>query len=221
LILRNQTVERETGKLTKASDDTAEQKKDLEMEITRLESENLEERTQQKKEEDRKKEEAATVVKAGRNRKRAEKEAEEETKRVAKAERDRKGAEKVAGEEAQRAAKAAVRDAKWSAEDDETIVKIIADDVPCSKIASILGNGRSEYDIRNRWNRYLKESFGTIKPQGKTGQRSRITWAADIDEAIVSMKEGGSTFEKIASKLGNGLKKSDIKNRWNRHLKTT
>jgi hypothetical protein len=111
------------------------------MEITRLESENLEERTQLKKEENRKKEEAATVVKAGHNHKRAEKEAEEETKRVAKAERDRKRAEKVAGEEAQRAAKAAVRDAKWSAEDDETIVKMIVDDVPCSKIASILGNG--------------------------------------------------------------------------------
>jgi hypothetical protein len=45
--------------LTKASDDTTEQKIVLEMEITRLESETLEERTQQKmEEEERKKEEA-------------------------------------------------------------------------------------------------------------------------------------------------------------------
>jgi hypothetical protein len=52
--------------LTEASDDTAEQKRDLEMEITRLESETLEEHTQQKKEEDRKKEEAATKLNARR-----------------------------------------------------------------------------------------------------------------------------------------------------------
>ena len=44
--------------LTKSSDDTAEQEKDLEMEITRLESETLEERNQRKEGEDRKKEEA-------------------------------------------------------------------------------------------------------------------------------------------------------------------
>ncbi len=68
-------LKRKLEMLTEASDDTAEQKKDLEMEITRLESENLEERTQRKKEEDRKKEEAATVVKADRDRKREEKEA--------------------------------------------------------------------------------------------------------------------------------------------------
>jgi hypothetical protein len=45
--------------LTEASDDTTEQKIVLEMEITRLESETLEERTQRKmEEEERKKEEA-------------------------------------------------------------------------------------------------------------------------------------------------------------------
>jgi hypothetical protein len=44
--------------LTEASDDTAEQKIELEMEITRLESETIEECTQRKEEEDRKKEEA-------------------------------------------------------------------------------------------------------------------------------------------------------------------
>jgi hypothetical protein len=193
--------------LTEAPDDTAEQKKDLEKEITRLESETLEERTQRKKEEDRKKEEAATVTKAERDRKRAEKEAEKEAQRVAEA-------------AAKAATMAAVRDAKWSAEDDATIVKMIADDVPCSKIASELGNGRSQNDIRNRWHRYLKELSGIIKPPGKKGPRSRITWTADIDETIVSMKEGGSNFAKIASELGNGLKRNDTQNRWNCHLKT-
>ena len=42
--------------LTKASDDTTEQKIKLEMKITRLESETLEERNQRKEEEDKKKE---------------------------------------------------------------------------------------------------------------------------------------------------------------------
>ena len=140
-------------------------------------------------------------------------------KRVAKAERDRKRAEKEAEEEAQRVANPP-GSITWTAEDDATIVKMIADDVPCSKIASELGNGLSEDDIRNRWHRELKESSGIIKPPGKSGPRSSITWTADIDATIVSMKEGGSSFANIASKLGNGLKKNDIQNRWNRHLKT-
>jgi hypothetical protein len=44
--------------LTESSDDTTEQKKKIEMEITRLESETLEERNQRKEEDDRKKEDA-------------------------------------------------------------------------------------------------------------------------------------------------------------------
>jgi len=55
--------------LTEASDDTAEQKIELEMEITRLESETLEECTQQKEEEDRKKEEARQQKEEARQRK--------------------------------------------------------------------------------------------------------------------------------------------------------
>ena len=184
--------------LTEASDDTAEQKKDLEKEITRLESETLEECTQQKKEEDRKKEEAGTVTKAERDRKRAEKEAEEE---------------------AQRAAKTAERDAKWTADVDAAIVSMIADGVSCSKIASKLGNGLSEDDIRNRWTRYLKESSGIIKPPVQVGRHSSITWTADVDAAIVRMRTYGVSYSKIASKLGDGLTKMDIYNRWTRHLK--
>jgi DNA repair exonuclease SbcCD ATPase subunit len=115
-------LKRKLEMLTEASDDTAEQEKVLVMEITRLESETLEERNQRKEEDDRKKEEAATVAKAERDRKRAEKEAEEEAQRVSKkeearqrkeeeeaaktAERDRKQAEK---EEAKRVAKEAKR----------------------------------------------------------------------------------------------------------------
>jgi hypothetical protein len=36
---------------------------------------------------------------------------------------------------------------------------------------------------------------------------------------IVSMIESGSSLAKIAPELGNGLKRNDIKNRWNHHLK--
>ena len=92
--------------------------------------------------------------------KRVKKEVEEEAQRAAKAaeraaERDRKRVEKEAEEEAQRAAKPSVKTGPhssitWTADVDATIVKMIADDVPCLKIASKLGNGLSENDIRNR-----------------------------------------------------------------------
>ena len=96
---------------------------------------------------------------------------------------------------------------------------MIADDVPCSKIASELGNGLSENDIRNRWHRELKVLSGIIKPPGKTGPRSSITWTVDVDATIGKMRTDGISFAKIASKLGNGLKDIDIRNRWNSHLK--
>jgi hypothetical protein len=51
-------LKRKLEVLTKESDDTTEQKQDLEMEINKLESETLEERNQRKEEDDRKKEEA-------------------------------------------------------------------------------------------------------------------------------------------------------------------
>ena len=86
-----------------ASDDAAEQKIELEMEITRLESENLEERTQRKKEEEKRNKEEAWQqeeekdrMKDERERKRAKMELEEEAQRVAKTARDRKRAEKEA-----------------------------------------------------------------------------------------------------------------------------
>ncbi len=175
----------------------------------------------------------STEGKAAQKRKRkdgmtAVKKAEDEAQRVAKiaakiAERDRKRAEKEAEEEAQRvakiAAKAAERDAKWTAEVDASIESMINGGVSFSKIASKLDNGLSTSDIKNRWYVHLKESSGITKPPVKAGHRSNITWTADVDASIVRMRTDDISFAKIASKLGNGLKKNDIKNRWNRHLK--
>jgi hypothetical protein len=87
------------------------------------------------------------------------------------------------------------------------------------KIASKLGNGLTKMDIYHRWTGYLKELSGIIKPAVQTGPQSSITWTADVDSTIVRMRTDGDSFAKIASELGNGLKDSDIKNRWTRHLK--
>jgi len=168
--------------------------------------------------------EAQRVTKAAeRDRKRAEKEAEDEAQHVAKVvERDRKRAEKEA-EEAQRvtkaAAKAAKGDAKWTVEVDASIESMINDSVSFSKIASKLDNGLSTRDIKHRWYRELKKSSGITKPPVQTGFPSSITWTEDVDASIVRMRADDISFANIASKLGNGLKKIDIKNRWNRHLK--
>jgi DNA segregation ATPase FtsK/SpoIIIE-like protein len=67
--------------LTKASDDTTEQKIKLEMEITRLESETLEERTQRKEEEDDRKKEEARQQKKEKEEARKRKEEEEDRKK--------------------------------------------------------------------------------------------------------------------------------------------
>jgi hypothetical protein len=154
--------------------------------------------------------------------KHAEKEAEE-NQRVAKAaERDHKRAEKEA-EEAQRVAKAAAKasecDAKWTTEVNASIESMLDDGVSFAKIASKLGNGLSKDDIKNRWNRHLKESSSITKPPVQPGFPSRITWSEDADASIMRMRADGVSFAKIASELGNGLKTNDIKNRWYYHLK--
>ena len=123
-------------------------------------------------------------------------------------ERDRKCAEKEAEEEAQRVAKAAERDAKWTAEVDESIESMINDSVSFSTIASKLGNGLKENDIKNRWYVHLKELSGITKPPVQTGFPSRITWTAEVDASIESMLDGGDSFSKM-----------DIKNRWYTKLK--
>jgi hypothetical protein len=163
-------------------------------------------------------EEAQRVAKAAESdRKRAEKVAEDEAQRVAKAaEGYRKRAEKEA-EEAQRgpkaAAKAAERDAKWTAEVDASIESMIKDSVSFSKIASKLSNGLSTNDIKNRWYDHLKESSGITKPLVKPGPKSSITWTVDDDASIARMRADNISFAKIASKLGNGLNRNDIKHR--------
>ncbi len=137
------------------------------------------------------------------------------------AERDRKRAEKVA-EEAQRAERAAAkaeRDAKWTVEVDASIESMLDGGVTFKKIASKLGNGLTENDIKNRWYTKLKKSSGIIKPAVQGGFPSRITWTEDVDATIVRMRTEGEFFAKIASDLGNGLTEHDIKNRWHRHLK--
>jgi hypothetical protein len=220
-------LKRKLEVLTESSDDTGEQEKDLGMEITRLESETLKERIQRKEEEDRKKEEAATVAKAKRDRNRNQRKEEEDRKKeeaatVAKAKRDRNRAEKEA-EEAQRAERAATKasecDAKWTAEVDASIESMLDGGVSFKKIASKLGNGLTENDIKGRWYDHLKEASGIIKPPVQTGFPSRITWTEDDDASIVRMRADNISYAKIASKLGNGLKRNDIKNRWIRHLK--
>ena len=132
-------------------------------------------------------------------------------------------AEKVVEEEAQRAAKAvakaAERDAKWSAEVDSSIESMINGGVSFKKIASKLGNGLKENDIKNRWYTKLKKSSSIIKPAVQSGFPSRITWTEDVDATIVRMRTDGDSFPKIASELGNGLAIHAIMNRWNRHLK--
>ena len=137
--------------------------------------------------------------------------------------RDRKRAEKVAADEAQRVT-AAERDRKcaekWTAEVDESIKSMLNGGVSFSKIASKLGKGLTENDIKNRWHTKLKKSSGIIKPAVQSGYPSRITWTEEVDATIVRMRTDGESFPKIASELGNGLTKHDITNRWNRHLKT-
>jgi hypothetical protein len=169
--------------------------------------------------------EAQRMTKAAkRDQKRAEKEAVDEAQRVTKAaERDRKRAEKEAADEAQRVAKAAERDRKraekWTAEVDASILSMLKGGVSFSKMASKLGNGLTENDIRSRWHTKLKKSSGIIKPAVQTGFPSRFTWTAEDDATIVRMRTDGESFPKIASELGNDLASHDIMNRWNRHLR--
>ena len=128
-------------------------------------------------------------------------------------------AARAKGYEASAATKAAKRDAKWSAEDDATIEKMIDGGSSYDKIASKLGNDRTKMDIYYRWTGYLMELSGIIKPPVQPGIPSRITWTADVDATIVRMRAEDISFATIASELGDGLKENDIKNRWNRHLK--
>jgi hypothetical protein len=82
--------------LTESSDDTGEQEKDLGMEITRLESETLEERNQRKEEDDRKKEEARKRKEEEDRKKEEARKRKEEESLQRKKEKDRKKEEEEA-----------------------------------------------------------------------------------------------------------------------------
>jgi hypothetical protein len=45
----------------------------------------------------------------------------------------------------------------WTEDVDASIVRMRADDISFAKIASDLGNGLTENDIKNRWHRHLKD----------------------------------------------------------------
>jgi hypothetical protein len=113
--------------------------------------------------------------------------------------------------------KAAKRE--WTAEVDASIIRMIGDGFSYAKIALKLGNGLSKSVVDHRWNRKLRKSSGITKPAVQPGCPSRITWTADVDATIERMKADGFSYAQIAAELGNGLSKSDIVNRWTRHLK--
>ena len=46
----------------------------------------------------------------------------------------------------------------WTEDVDASIVRMRADDISFAKIASDLGNGLTENDIKNRWHRHLKKT---------------------------------------------------------------
>jgi hypothetical protein len=150
-------------------------------------------------------------------------ESQTEKQRVAAYALEEAHTEKKEAEEAQRvakaAAKAAGRDAKWTAEVDASIECMLNGGDTFKKIASKLGNGLKENDIKNRWYVHLKKSSSIIKPAVPGGFPSRFTWTADVDATIVRMRADDISFPKIASELGNGLSTNDISNRWNRFLK--
>ena len=65
----------------------------------------------------------------------------------------------------------------------------------------------------------MKESSGIIKPAVKPGVKSRITWTAELDDAIVRMKKDAVSCNDSALELGQWPKISRDQTRWHRHLK--
>ena len=99
----------------------------------------------------------------------------------------------------------------WTAEDDATIVRMIAGGSSYHKNALAIGKGLRGQDINNRWHRELKESSAIIKPPVKTGPHS--SWTAEDDAIIVRMIMHGSSYPEIALAMGIGLKVQVISNR--------
>ena len=50
----------------------------------------------------------------------------------------------------------------WTEDADATIVRMKADGIIYTEIAAELGNGLSNYDVKQRWTRHLKDRDGTM-----------------------------------------------------------
>jgi hypothetical protein len=79
-----------------------------------------------------------------------------------------------------------------------------------------MGKGLGGQDISNVWYKKTKETSGFVEPPMQGGRRSCITWTVEDDATIVSMIEGASSYNKIASALRHNY--DDIENRWRCHL---
>jgi hypothetical protein len=71
---------------------------------------------------------------------------------------------------------------------------------------------------RKRAEKLEEEAQRAEKASAKASELD-AKWTAEVDASIESMLDGGVSFSKIASKLGNGLSTNDIKHRWYRELK--
>ena len=75
-----------------------------------------------------------------------------------------------------------------------------------------------ERDRKHAEKEVEEEAQRVAKIAAKAAERD-TKWTAEVDALIESMINGNVSFLKIASKLGNGLSTSDIKNRWYDHMK--
>ena len=71
---------------------------------------------------------------------------------------------------------------------------------------------------RKKGEKEAEEAQRVAKVAAKIAERD-AKWSAEVDASIESMINGGVSYSKIASKLGNGLTEMDIVNRWHRNLK--
>jgi hypothetical protein len=71
---------------------------------------------------------------------------------------------------------------------------------------------------RNFVRTFLEAEEVALEHRQQERDRKCATSTAELDETIRRMRADGFSFAKIAPRLGNDLKKDDIKYRWNRHL---
>ena len=64
-----------------------------------------------------------------------------------------------------------------------------------------------------------KNGIGAMSAQAANAAKRDTKWSEEVDAAIERLIKEGVSYAKIASKLGNGLSKNDISQRWYGHLK--